>query len=237
MEKDIKPFDKRIDKDLKPFLAKAKKTYEVKELERLGLSPEIEQWEMIMTYFTLIYKYNDECGIVPKDDELLVFNKHFCDSLQPLLLFGFKNGANVFDIGSGGGFPSIPTIIFRPDLTFTLSESNRKLVTFLKDVKEKLNLDNLEIIGKKCEKIPDSEIKYDYVISRNVGTMEKISQLGKRFITSEGRIYLFEPEDLMGELTSITENKQELGVEISEIAQYNLSPRDPEVNLVSLALV
>ena len=237
MEKDIKPFDKRIDKELKPFLAKAKKTYEVKELERLGLAPEIEQWEMIMTYFTLIYKWNSDYGIIPKADEATVFNKHFCDSLQPLLLFGFKKGATVFDIGAGGGFPSIPIIIFRPDLTFTLSESNRKLVSFLKEVKEKLNLENMEIVAKKCEKIEDPEKAYDYIISRNVGSMEKLSQLGKRFVTPEGRIYLFEPEDLMGELTTITENKKALGVEISEIAQYNLSPRDPEINLVSLALV
>jgi len=111
---------------LKPFLKKAKESYELKELERLGLSPDLEQREMILTYLSLIFKWNPAVGLVSPKDEARLFLRHFCDSIQPLLLFGFKKNATVFDIGAGGGFPSIPIRIFRPDLTFELAESNRK---------------------------------------------------------------------------------------------------------------
>ncbi len=224
-------------KELKEFLVRAKKTFEIKELERLGLTPEPEQREMILTYLSMVYKWNEEAALVPEKDEPDLFIKHFCDSLQPLLLFGFKKGASLFDIGAGGGFPSIPTIIFRPDLTVTLTESNRKKINFLKEVVKELALENVEIIGKKSDKLSDDDKKYDYVISRGVGTIQKVSEMGKPFINNDGRIYLFETKNLMDELTEITENKQKTGIGISEIAQYNLSNRGPELNLVALELV
>ena len=128
-----------MNKVLKPFLERAKACYELKELERLGLTPDMDQRELILTYTCLILKWNDEAGLIAKSDESILFLRHFCDSLQPLLLFGFKKNATILDIGAGGGFPSIPIRIFRPDLTFILTDSNRKKASFLKEVKTEIN--------------------------------------------------------------------------------------------------
>ena len=107
-------------------MARAKKAYELKELERLGLTPTMEQREQILTFICLLLKWNPVAGLVSKNDEEQLFLRHFCDSLQPLLLFGFKKNAFILDIGAGGGFPSIPIRIFRPDLSIVLTDSNRK---------------------------------------------------------------------------------------------------------------
>ena len=124
-----------MNNSLKSFLDRAKSCYELKELERLGLTPDMSQRELILTFTCLIFKWNKDSLLIPKADENILFLRHFCDSLQPLLLFGFKKNATILDIGSGGGFPSIPIRIFRPDLKFVLVESNKKKSTFFNEVK------------------------------------------------------------------------------------------------------
>ncbi len=226
-----------MNEKLKPFLAKAKECYELKELERLGLSPDLDQREMILTYLSLIIKWNPAVGLVSPKDEDRLFLRHFCDSIQPLLLFGFKKNATVFDIGAGGGFPSIPIRIFRPDLTFELAESNKKKSSFLREVISELGFENVRIHNKRTERIDIPESGFDYIISRGIGSLTKIAQLAKPFVAKDGRIYTFKTKQFEKELAEITMNKEKNGIGISEIAEYDLGNQILGLNLVSLALV
>jgi 16S rRNA (guanine527-N7)-methyltransferase len=226
-----------MNKVLKPFLARAKNAYELKELERLGLTPTLEQRELILSFFCLLLKWNQVAGLVSKNDEQHLFLRHFCDSLQPLLLFGFKKNAKILDIGSGGGFPSIPIRIFRPDLLFVLSDSNRKKCEYLAEVKKELVFDNLEIYNGRIEKLAPPEKKFDYVISRGLGTMQLFSQLARPFLSAEGHMYTFKTKHFSSELEEITTNKDKKGIKISEIAEYDLGNQIFGLNLVSLEIM
>ena len=226
-----------MNEKLKSYLGKAKECYELKELERLGLTPDSEQREMILTYLSLILKWNPAVGLVSPKDEDRLFLRHFCDSIQPLLLFGFKKNASVFDIGAGGGFPSVPIRIFRPDLSFDLAESNRKKSTFLKEVVSELEFDNVQVHNKRTERIDVPDGGFDYIISRGIGSLTKIAKLAKPFIAKDGRIYTFKTKQFEKELAEITMNKEKDGIGISEIAEYDLGNQILGLNLVSLSLV
>lgn len=226
-----------MNKALKPFLNRAKACYELKELERLGLTPDMDQRELILSYLCLILKWNTVSGLVSKGDEDNLFLRHFCDSLQPLLLFGFKKNATVLDIGSGGGFPSIPIRIFRPDLTIVLSESIGKKAAFLKEVKKELNFENLTVFHGRVEKLEKIEKGFDYVISRGFGSLEVFSELGKPFLAEDGHLYTFKTKNFTTELEDITMNKTQYGIKISEIAEYDLGNQIHGLNLVSLELM
>lgn len=226
-----------MNESLVPFLETAKSCYELKELERLGLTPDLDQREFILTYMCLLSKWNDVAGLVSKNDEGNIFIRHFCDSLQPLLLFGFKKNATVLDIGSGGGFPSIPIIIFRPDLTFKLAESNRKKASFLKEVGKELNLKNFSVYNGKVENLYNSEERFDYIISRGFGSLQKFSQIAKPLLNKDGHMYTFKTKQFTTELDFITNNKEKDGVKICEIAEYDLGNLISGLNLVSLELV
>jgi 16S rRNA (guanine527-N7)-methyltransferase len=226
-----------MNKQLRSFLSRAKAAYELKELERLGLTPDLDQRELILIYSCLLFKWNDVAGLISKNDEDIFFLRHFCDSLQPLLLFGFKKNARILDIGAGGGFPSIPIRVFRPDLTFVLAESNRKKASFLSEVKKELNFDNLEINNGRVEKMEIPEIGYDYIISRGVGSLQKFSQLAKPYLANDGHMYTFKTKQFVSELDFITTNKEKDGIKISEIAEYDLGNQISGLNLVSLELM
>ena len=226
-----------MNKQLRSFLSRAKSAYELKELERLGLTPDLDQRELILIFSCLLFKWNDVAGLISKNDEDVFFLRHFCDSLQPLLLFGFKKNARILDIGAGGGFPSIPIRVFRPDLTFVLAESNRKKASFLSEVKKELNFDNLEIYNGRIEKMEVPEVQFDYIISRGVGSLQKFSQMGKPFLSDDGHMYTFKTKQFVSELDFITSNKEKDGIKISEIAEYDLGNQISGLNLVSLELL
>ncbi len=225
-----------MNNSLKSFLDRAKSCYELKELERLGLTPDMSQRELILTFTCLIFKWNKDSLLISKADESILFLRHFCDSLQPLLLFGFKKNATILDIGSGGGFPSIPIRIFRPDLKFLLVESNKKKSLFLNEVKDELKFNNISIINSKVENISSPEKPFDYVISRGFGSLQKFSQLAKPLLCKEGHMYTFKTKQFTSELDFITSNKEKDGIKISEIAEYDLGNQILGLNLVSLEL-
>lgn len=222
---------------LQPFLKKAKECYELKELEKLGLTPDMDQRLMILNYLSLIFKWNSIAGLISKEDEEKLFLRHFCDSIQPLLLFGFKKNGCVLDLGAGGGFPTIPISIFRSDLSFVIYETSKFKIDFLEEVKNVLNLEKVQIFSDQIENLPTPNIKYDYVISRGSGSLTEIAQKAKPFISKEGRIYTFKTKQFEQELSDITMNKDKNGVGISEIAEYDLGNQILGLNLVSLALV
>lgn len=219
------------------LMERAKKNYELKEIERLGLSPELEQREQILNFFALLFAHNEDAGLIPPKEEDSIFVRHFCDSIQPLLLFGFKKGGTILDIGAGGGFPSIPICIFRPDCSFTLVESNRKKASFLKVVKKELGLENVTIHPGRIQTMTAPEKGFDYIMSRGVATMQKFSQMAKPFLARDGRMYTFKSKSFYQELEEITVNKDKDGVRISEIAEYDLSNQVFGLNLVSLELI
>jgi 16S rRNA (guanine527-N7)-methyltransferase len=223
-------------KNNKIHLERAKQSYELKELERLGLTPTLEQRDLILKFLALLLKWNPAAGLISPGDEEHLFLRHFCDSLQPLLLFGFKKNAKILDIGSGGGFPSIPIRIFRPDLIFILAESNKKKNMFLSQLKTDLSLDNIEVFSGRVEKMPVPERRFDYVISRGLGTMQKFSQLAQPFLAPDGHMYTFKTKQFSQELDQITSSKEKDGIKISEIAEYDLGNQIFGLNLVSLEL-
>ncbi len=219
------------------FMEKAKELYELKELERLGLTPDLVQRDYILRFMALLLKWNDLASLVSKKDEGNLFIRHFCDSLQPLLLFGFKKNARILDVGAGGGFPSIPTRIFRPDLDIVLAESNKKKAKFLSEIVEELVLENVFVFPGRVEALDPETKPFDYVVSRGVGTFAEIADMAKPFLSQpDGRIYTFKGKDFATELENITSTKAS-HARISEIAEYDLGKQIFGLKLVSLELL
>jgi 16S rRNA (guanine527-N7)-methyltransferase len=82
----------------------------------------------------------------------------------------FKPGAQILDVGTGGGFPGIPLAILFPDTKFHLVDSIGKKITVVKNVAEGLGLKNV-----KAEQIRAEQIKgeYDFIVSRAVTRLKE----------------------------------------------------------------
>jgi 16S rRNA (guanine527-N7)-methyltransferase len=72
--------------------------------------------------------------------------KHFIDCLIVAQLTELQ--FPLMDVGSGPGFPGIPLKILFPDQPILLAEGVQRRVEFLKEVRERLDLKNLLVLGR-----------------------------------------------------------------------------------------
>ena len=140
----------------------------------------------------LLAEYNKKYNLTSICDEKEVFYKHFFDSIMAKDFIGYN--ANVVEIGSGGGFPSIPLKIVRGDLKFTLIESTGKKCEFLKVVVDKLGLKGVQVKNIRAEdgaRTLEMREKYDIAVARAVARLNTLAEyclpyvkLGGRFIAT-----------------------------------------------------
>ena len=76
------------------------------------------QEEKLEKFYEILTGYNQKVNLTAISGREDFIIKHVWDSLAGEKYFG--RGARVAEVGSGGGFPSIPLKICRPDLEFTL---------------------------------------------------------------------------------------------------------------------
>ena len=88
--------------------------------------------------------------------------------LQQRLL---PEGAEVLDLGTGGGFPGIPLAILFPGAQFTLCDSVGKKIIVADAVAKSLGLSNVTTVNARVESLGKT---FDYVVSRAVATLEDL---------------------------------------------------------------
>lgn len=150
--------------------------------------------EKLEEFKNMLLFWNKKFNLTTITDDLGIEIKHFEDSLINEKYF-FKN-AKVCEIGSGGGFPSIPLMCLREDLNFTLFESVGKKCTFLNEVINNLKL-NAKVVNVRAEdagKNKEYREKFDIVTARAVARLNTLSEYCIPFIKKEGLFIAYKGE-------------------------------------------
>jgi len=126
------------------------------------------QRERFVRLYDLYAEWNARINVVSRKDFDSLYLKHVLHSLAIACACRFDGGAQVCDVGTGGGFPAVPLAIFFPGAHFTAADSIGKKITVVRAVASALGLDNLEAVNCRAEALPGG---YDYVVSRAVTEM------------------------------------------------------------------
>ena len=112
--------------------------------------------------------------------------KHFADSL--IAVGEFPTGASVIDVGCGGGFPTFPLAIARPDLKITALDSTEKKINFVKKTAIELGLDNITAISDRAEALGRGEMResFDAATARAVAALPVLIELCLPFVRVGG---------------------------------------------------
>ena len=145
-------------------------------IEKLKLSYTDDKLDNLIIYFQELLEYNKHTNLTAIRDEKDALEKHFLDSLLLQNILLEKNPKKVIDIGTGAGFPGMVLAIFNPDIEFTLMDSVRKKTKFLEIVKERLNLQNVQIVNSRAEDYINTENResYDVGLCRGVNRLNVI---------------------------------------------------------------
>lgn len=112
------------------------------------LSLEPQQLDALKAHFDLLVTANRHLNLTRITDPIEAAVKHYADSLA---LAAWARQATVsvstlLDVGTGGGFPSVPLAVARPDWTITAIDAREKKVRFLRDAVQAIGLRNLKVI-------------------------------------------------------------------------------------------
>ena len=125
-----------------------------------------------------------------------IIAKHLADSVISSKYI--PKGATVCDVGCGGGFPSLPLAIARPDITILGIDSTEKRINYVNESAKLLGLTNLTAISGRAEDLArETSLResFDVCIARAVASLPILSELcipfvkiGGQFIAMKGRL-------------------------------------------------
>ena len=136
----------------------------------------------------LLVRENAKYNLTAIKDEGLILSLHFADCL--LGMEYIPSGANVIDVGCGGGFPTLPLAIVRGDLSVTAMDSTEKKLGFVDLVCRELGLKNVKtLVGRAEDHGKDVKYreKFDVACARGVSRLNILSELCLPFVRVGGR--------------------------------------------------
>lgn len=116
--------------------------------------------------------WNQKINVISRKDIDNLYEHHVLHSLAIAKVIQFVPGAQVLDLGTGGGFPGIPLAILFPETEFVLIDGTRKKITVVNEVAQALGLQNVQGVQQRAEERKGAS--FDFVITRAVALMEKI---------------------------------------------------------------
>lgn len=180
-----------------------------------------EYSEQFLQFKNLLQEYNKMFNLTAVCDDEGIYYKHFLDSIAGEEFF--EKGASVAEIGSGGGFPSLPLKIIRDDLKFTLIESTGKKCVFLQKVIDSLQLKGVEIKNIRAEDGARSGLreKFDVCCARAVAPMNTLCEYCLPYVRVGGKFIAYKG-DCGEELKAAGNAVKILGGSVENIVNYDL---------------
>lgn len=180
-------------------------------------------------YKKVFLDQNSKLNLISKNDELYLYEKHIYDSLSIKLFFDEYKflPKTLLDIGTGGGFPSVPIAIEYPEIDVYAIDSIRKKIIAVSEMSEKLGLKNLTLINDRIENISDK--KFDVIVSRAVAKADKLVQYAYPLLNDGGYIVMYKSKTSDDELNEAKNRIRSLHLSILKPIEYELPLSEPYV--------
>lgn len=186
-------------------------------------------------YIKTFIEENSKINLMSKNDEKLIFEKHIYDSLSIKFLFDKLDTLpkTILDIGTGGGFPSIPIALEYPEIQVTGIDSIQKKINAISNIAKKLGIKNIEFIRDRVENIKDK--KYDMITSRAVAQASLLIEYAYPLLKKDGYLVLYKSKSVDEEIEKAKPLIRKLHMKISDIIEYSL-PLEENYNRCLLVL-
>lgn len=174
-------------------------------------------------FFAFFKKSAGKFNLTSLSDDKEIIVKHFLDSLYGRDFL--SENAKVVEIGSGGGFPSVPLKIERPDLDFTLIEATGKKCDYLNKVKELLSFDKFQVVNGRCEELAQKENYrgvYDYAVARAVAPLNILAEYLIPFLKVGGMAICYKGSNYEEEILKSQNALSKLNATVEEVYKYSL---------------
>ena len=174
--------------------------YFLQALKENGIEEFAPLAEKFRIYGSLLRETNEKYNLTAITDDCGMAYKHFADCL--LAVKYFHEGATVLDVGCGGGFPTLPLAIARPDLQITAMDSTAKKLGFIEEVCRALGLTNVTTLCARAEEAGQGELResFDIVTARAVARLNVLAEWCSPMVKVGGAFIALKGKDGLSEL-------------------------------------
>lgn len=164
--------------------------------------------------------WNSKINVISRKDIENIVERHILHSLAITKVVKFVPGAEVLDLGTGGGFPGIPLAILFPETRFTLIDGRGKKIKVVNEVIDAIGLKNA-----KGKHIRSEEMKhhFDFVICRAVASLDKLINWSFRLLKNKQQhaipngLITLKGGNIQEEISELTQKEY---IEIYPISKY-----------------
>lgn len=189
-----------------------------------GLTINEQQANQFVKLCDFMVEYNENVNLTSITEFSEVVVKHFVDSVLPFTMVDIPEGSSFIDVGTGAGFPALPLLIFRPDLSGTLCDSLNKRCVYLEKACSLVGI-KADIIHARSEELGRNKREcFDFATARAVAAMPVLSEYCIPFVKVGGRFIALKSvnEDISEAKSAISK----LGGEIELIRDYTIPNGD-----------
>ena len=179
------------------------------------------------TYAELLVEWNGKMNLTAITEPEEIEVKHFLDCLMLPKYFNLDNIQTVIDVGAGAGFPSVPLLIYKPDLCLTMMDAINKRLTFLDTAVHALGLE-AQLIHERAEAAGQDENyreKFDLATARAVAPMNVLAEYCLPFVKVGG--YFVALKGSNDDTEKAKNAIATLGGEIVDNISYKLNGTEP----------
>lgn len=128
---------------------------------------------------------------------------HFADSIiaMNLIVSDAPSVDEIYDLGSGAGFPGLVGAIMFPNVKFILVEIDSNKSEYIKQSATKLGLNNVEVVTSNIEALPAGSVRF--AVTRGIANISKLILMTRRCIAKGGVLYHMKSENWSMEVGEI----------------------------------
>lgn len=201
-----------------------------KGARNLGIALSEKQLAQFQTYYEELVVWNQQMNLTAITAIDAVQINHFLDSLTVSLVYQPEGKIKALDVGTGAGFPGIPLKIAFPEMHLVLLEATGKKVLFLQHIREKLCLENVQVITGRAEEVAHQfryRAAFDLVLSRAVAPLVTLVEYTLPFCRMDGLLIAHKKGDIKSEIEQAKPAINILKARLLEVKPVNL-PEFPD---------
>ncbi len=141
-----------------------------------------KQIEQFTALNALYHEWNAKINVISRKDIDNLYEHHVLHSLAIAKRINFREGTNILDFGTGGGFPGIPLAILFPEANFKLIDGTGKKVRVAQEVANAIGLENVLPVHLRGE---EEKGKFDFIVSRAVMPLPDLIKIVKKNIACD----------------------------------------------------